>query len=68
MYYIEYYKATESHPWHLVNSHLVSDYCTRKLIQTIKKQGYSYCNVRKAYYLQTDFAEYCFKLHKQHIK
>lgn len=68
MYFIEFYKDTKCHPWHLVNSHLVSDYCTRKLVRNIKKQGYVYCKVRKAYYLETDCAEYCFKLHKQHIK
>lgn len=68
MYYVEYYKATVSHPWHLVNSHLVSDYCTRKLVKNIKKQGYIYCKKHKVYYLATDFAQYCFKLHKQHIK
>lgn len=68
MFSIEFYKATKQHPWHLVISHPFSDYNTRKLIRSIKKQGYSYCKLRKAYYLETDYAAYCFKFHKQHIK
>lgn len=68
MYYIEHFEKTKFKPWHLVNCHIVSDYCTRKLIASLKKQGYIYNNNLKAYCLTTGISDNRFLIHKRYIK
>lgn len=68
MYYVEYFERTKYKAWHLVNCHVVSDYCTRKLISNLKKQGYDYDRTLKAYCLYTGISDHRFIIHKQHIK
>lgn len=68
MYYIEHFMQPTGFPMRLVNSHSVSDYCTRKLINSLKKQGYTYNRAIKAYCLDTSYAHNRFYILKQHIK
>lgn len=68
MYFIEYFMQPTGFPMRLVNSHVVSDFSTRKLVASLKKQGYIYNRALKAYCLETSFALNRFVLHKQHIK
>ena len=68
MYFIEHFMQPTGFPMRLINSHVVSDYCTRKLINSLKKQGYVYNRALKAYCIDTSFAHNRFVIHKQHIK
>lgn len=68
MYFIEHFEQPKGFPMRLVNSHFVSDYCTRKLIRNLKKQGYKYRKDIKAYCIETSFAHHLFYIQKEHTK
>ena len=68
MFYIEHFQQTNREAWRLVNCHLVSDYCTSKLIESLKRQGYTFNRALKAYCLKTDYSDNRFIIHKHHIK
>lgn len=68
MYLIEHFMQPTGFPMRLVTSHEVSDYLTRKFINSLKKQGYVYNRAIKAYCLDSSIAHNRFYIHKIHIK
>lgn len=68
MYLIEHFMQPTGFPMRLVTSHSASDYCTRKFVASLKKQGYIYNRALKAYCLDTSYAHNRIVLHKIHIK
>lgn len=68
MYFIEHFMQPTGFPMRLINSHFVSDYNARKLIKSLKKQGYIYNRAIKAYCLTSSYAHNRFYILKEHIK
>lgn len=68
MYFVEHFMQPTGFPMRLINSHFVSDYSTRKLIKSLKNQGYVYNRAIKAYCLETSYAHNRFYIQKSIIK